>query len=129
MRVLRSEGADVVGLDLLESEYTAAVGSIVDREFVRSCVQGVDAIVHTATLHKPHVGSHSRQAFVDTNVTGTLNLLEEAVAAECRSLRLHEHDERLRPGALPARRGARSVDHGGRRSDPQERLRRHKDGS
>ena len=81
VRVLRSEGADVVGLDLLESEYTAAVGSIVDREFVRSCVQGVDAIVHTATLHKPHVGSHSRRAFVDTNVTGTLNLLEEAVAA------------------------------------------------
>src|SRR5207247_7600811 len=28
-----------------------------------------------------HVGSHERQAFVDTNVTGTLTLLEEAVAA------------------------------------------------
>jgi UDP-glucose 4-epimerase len=41
----------------------------------------VDAIVHAATLHKPHVGSHARQAFLDTNVTGTLNLLEEAVAA------------------------------------------------
>src|SRR6202035_2105659 len=30
--------------------------------------------------HKPHVGSHERQAFVDTNVTGTLVLLEEAAA-------------------------------------------------
>jgi UDP-glucose 4-epimerase len=48
---------------------------------VRRCVEGVDAILHAATLHKPHVGSHSRQEFVDTNVTGTLNLLEEAVAA------------------------------------------------
>jgi UDP-glucose 4-epimerase len=38
-------------------------------------------VVHTATLHKPHVMSHPRQAFVDTNVTGTLVLLEEAVAA------------------------------------------------
>ena len=37
--------------------------------------------MHAATLHKPHVGSHRRQDFVDTNVTGTLNLLEEAVAA------------------------------------------------
>jgi UDP-glucose 4-epimerase len=38
-------------------------------------------VVHAATLHKPHVGSHGRREFVDTNVTGTLNLLEEAVAA------------------------------------------------
>jgi UDP-glucose 4-epimerase len=57
------------------------VGSIVDRAFVESCVHGVDAIVHTATLHKPHVATHRRQDFVDVNVTGTLNLLEEAAAA------------------------------------------------
>src|SRR4051794_39677397 len=42
---------------------------------------GADAVLHAATLHKPHVMSHSRQEFVDTNVTGTLVLLEEAVAA------------------------------------------------
>jgi nucleoside-diphosphate-sugar epimerase len=42
----------------------------------------VDAVVHAATLHKPHVGSHTRVEFVDTNITGTLNLLEEAVAAK-----------------------------------------------
>src|ERR687894_582472 len=44
-------------------------------------MHGADAVLHAATLHKPHVGSHSRQQFVDTNVTGTLMLLEEAVAA------------------------------------------------
>jgi nucleoside-diphosphate-sugar epimerase len=38
-------------------------------------------VFHTATLHKPHVVTHDRQKFVATNVTGTLNLLEEAVAA------------------------------------------------
>ena len=81
VRVLGSEGAEVVGLDILDSPYTTAVGSIVDRAFVRRCVEGVDAILHTATLHKPHIASHDRQAFVDTNVTGTLNLLEEALAA------------------------------------------------
>jgi UDP-glucose 4-epimerase len=37
--------------------------------------------LHTATLHKPHVATHSRQDFIDTNITGTLNLLEEAAAA------------------------------------------------
>src|SRR5205814_684200 len=33
-------------------------------------------VIHAATLHKPHVATHSRQAFVDSNVTATLNLLE-----------------------------------------------------
>ncbi len=81
VRVLGSDGDEIVGLDLLDSPTTTAVGSIVDRDFVRRYTEGVDAIVHAATLHKPHVGSHARQAFVDTNVTGTLNLLEGAVAA------------------------------------------------
>jgi UDP-glucose 4-epimerase len=80
-RVLSADGADVVGLDILPSPHTTLVGSIADRELVRSALDGVDAVLHAATLHKPHVGSHGRQDFVDTNVTGTLNLLEEAVAA------------------------------------------------
>ena len=80
MRVL----PDAVGLDLLESPYTTVVGSVADRELVRRAVERVDAIVHAATLHKPHVGSHSRQDFIDVNVTGTLTLLEAAVAAGVR---------------------------------------------
>src|SRR6266567_4562912 len=44
-------------------------------------MRGVDAVLHAATLHKPHVVTHSRQDFVDTNITGTLNLLEEATSA------------------------------------------------
>jgi nucleoside-diphosphate-sugar epimerase len=79
--VLGADGHEAVGLDVLESPYTSVVGSIVDRARVRRCVEGMDAIVHAATLHKPHVGTHTRQEFVDTNVTGTLYLLEGAVAA------------------------------------------------
>jgi UDP-glucose 4-epimerase len=81
VRVLGSEGHDVAGLDVLAAGSTQLVGSIADRACVRRCVEGMDAIVHAATLHKPHVGSHARQAFVDTNVTGTLTLLEAAVDA------------------------------------------------
>jgi UDP-glucose 4-epimerase len=44
-------------------------------------MRGVEAVVHTATLHKPHLVTHSHQDFVDTNITGTLNLLEEAASA------------------------------------------------
>ena len=81
VRVLRAAGREVVGLDLLASPFTTTVGSIADAASVRSCLDGVGAVLHPATLHKPHVGSHSRQDFVDTNVTGTLTLLQEAVAA------------------------------------------------
>jgi UDP-glucose 4-epimerase len=80
-RVLGDLGHDVVGVDVLTSEFTRVAGSIADRDCVREAMAGADAVIHAATLHKPHVGSHSRGEFVDTNITGTLNLLEEAVAA------------------------------------------------
>jgi nucleoside-diphosphate-sugar epimerase len=66
---------------VLESPHTTAVGSIADRGFVHRWVGEAEAVIHAATLHKPHVGSHTRGEFVETNITGTLNLLEEAVAA------------------------------------------------
>lgn len=81
VRELTAQGHDVVGLDVLDSPYTDVVGSIVDRDVVRAGLRGVTTVLHPATLHKPHVGSHDRQAFVDTNITGTLTLLEESVAA------------------------------------------------
>ncbi len=81
VRTISNNGDEVVSLDLTPSPFTNAPGSITDRDHVRQCMQGVDAVLHTATLHKPHVATHTRQDFVDTNISGTLNLLEEAVAA------------------------------------------------
>jgi nucleoside-diphosphate-sugar epimerase len=81
VRGLSEAHHDAVGLDLVASPFTSRTGSIADRSTVARCMEGVDAVLHAATLHKPHVATHSRQAFVDTNVTGTLNLLEEAARA------------------------------------------------
>ena len=80
VRTLQTRGYGVTGLDIKPSPFTALVGSIADRSFVESAMKGIDAVIHAATLHKPHVATHGRQDFVDTNVTGTLNLLEEAAA-------------------------------------------------
>ncbi len=80
-RVLGGDGHEIVGLDVLQSPYTSVVGSVADRACVRRCLAGVEAVIHCATLHKPHVGSHGREAFIETNVTATLKLLEEAVKA------------------------------------------------
>jgi UDP-glucose 4-epimerase len=81
VRTLRNTGCEVVSLDIVPSPFTSYVGSIVDRSQVKQCMRGVDAVLHAATLHKPHVATHGRQAFVDTNITGTLHLLDEAAAA------------------------------------------------
>ena len=85
MRTLPGVGHEPIGVDLQPSPYTHHVGTIADRPFVYRCMRGVEAVVHAATLHKPHVATHSRQDFVDTNVIGTLNLLEEAAAARVRA--------------------------------------------
>lgn len=79
MRVLVGSAHQAVGLDVKPSPYTHLVGSVGDPDTVARAMDGVDAVLHTATLHKPHVGTHRRQDFVDTNVTGTLTLLEESV--------------------------------------------------
>jgi UDP-glucose 4-epimerase len=81
VRTLRDAGHEVVGADIRASPFTSHVGSIVDRAFAARCVSGVEAVFHPATLHKPHVATHRKQDFIDVNVTGTLNLLEEAAAA------------------------------------------------
>lgn len=81
VRTLRERQHEVAGLDLLESAFTTHVGSITDPDFVRACMVGVDFVMHAATLHKPHVATHSRHAFIETNVSGTLNILEAALAS------------------------------------------------
>jgi len=80
--MLENAGHEVVGLDLVTGPTTRVAGSITNAALVQSTVleRGIEAIVHAATLHKPHVESESRSAFVATNVQGTLNLLEAATA-------------------------------------------------
>jgi nucleoside-diphosphate-sugar epimerase len=82
MRGLGEAGRKAVGLDIIAGPYTDEVGSIADRACVARCLNGAWAVFHAATLHKPHVATHSRAAFVETNVLGTLILLEEAVRAQ-----------------------------------------------
>ena len=85
VRTLRGMDHEIISIDLIPSDFTNRAGSIVDRDHVRRSMEGVEVVIHTATLHKPHVATHSKQSFVDTNITGTLNLLEEAALAGVRS--------------------------------------------
>jgi UDP-glucose 4-epimerase len=79
---LARDGHQVIGLDPVPSPTTQIVGSIENRDVVRRAMRefGVEAVIHSGALHKPHVETHERAAFVAVNVQGALNLLEEAVA-------------------------------------------------
>jgi nucleoside-diphosphate-sugar epimerase len=80
---LRDEGHQVVGLDVAPGAETQVIGSVADRSLIeRSFAEHrIEAVIHGAALHKPDIARYPAQAFVDVNVTGTLNLLEAAAAA------------------------------------------------
>jgi nucleoside-diphosphate-sugar epimerase len=82
---LRSDGHEVTGLDVAAGPDTRVVGSVAERGLVERAIgdHGIDAVVHAGALHKPDIVRYPKQAFVDVNVTGTLNLLEAAAAAGC----------------------------------------------
>ncbi|KXX76130.1 UDP-glucose 4-epimerase [Madurella mycetomatis] len=80
MLALPSLGYDPVGIDINASETTTLVGSITDMAFLSRvfAAHRFEHVIHAATLHKPHVESHSKNDFVQTNVAGTVHLLEQA---------------------------------------------------
>lgn len=63
VRALSAQGHDVVGVDLRPSAFTTVAGSICDRHLARDATAGADAVIHSATLHKPHLETHSTQSF------------------------------------------------------------------
>jgi nucleoside-diphosphate-sugar epimerase len=80
---LIEEGHEVVRLDVAPAADTDIVGSVADRGLVDRVFaeRGIEAVIHAGALHKPDIARYTKQAFVDVNVTGTLNLLEAAAAA------------------------------------------------
>ena len=80
---LRTAGHAVTGLDVARGPDTALVGSVADEGVVERAFRdhGIEAVIHAGALHKPDIARASAQAFIYVNVTGTLNLMRQAVAA------------------------------------------------
>lgn len=81
--MLRARGDIVTGLDVAPGVDTDVIGSVADRALIDRVFagHGIEAVIHGGALHKPDIARYPAQAFVDVNVTGTLNLLEAAAAA------------------------------------------------
>lgn len=80
---LRAAGHVAIGLDVAPGADTHVVGSVADRGLVERAFSEheIEAVIHAGALHKPDVARYPKTAFVAVNVTGTVNLLEAAVAA------------------------------------------------
>ncbi|WP_219994288.1 NAD-dependent epimerase/dehydratase family protein [Actinokineospora spheciospongiae] len=77
-RELHSAGWAVRGWDARPGRWTTHRGDLRDAEVRARAVAGVGAVVHTAALHAPHVGSAPDAEFRAVNVEATAALLERA---------------------------------------------------
>lgn len=99
---LVKEGADVRALCLYNSNGSlgwlddssaqvrgaldARLGDIRDARFMEHCCEGVDVVFHLAALIAIPYSYRAPESFVQTNVVGTLNVLEGARRANCARL-------------------------------------------
>ena len=84
--MLAARGDVALGLDIAASPWTDVVGSVADRALLSRLFREhrFEAVIHAGALHKPDIARFPAQSFIDTNVTGALNLLEQAAAARAR---------------------------------------------
>jgi nucleoside-diphosphate-sugar epimerase len=80
--LLQDQGHECLGVDQLAAPTTHHVCDLKDRSALEPLLDGIDVVIHTASLHGRHVDlGVARRDFVDTNIVGTLTLLELARAA------------------------------------------------
>ncbi|MET1056306.1 MAG: NAD(P)-dependent oxidoreductase [Pedobacter sp.] len=81
VKLLNQMGHEAWGADLLSGAATHYLTDVKNKDQMFEITKGVDAVIHTAALHGKHMDlNFSREEFVDTNIMGTLNLLNACVA-------------------------------------------------
>jgi UDP-glucose 4-epimerase len=76
---------EIIGFDSAPSSTSDIVASIEDTDRIRAALRGVDAVIHIAALHAPHVGHFSEETFEAVNVSATEALAHLAAEAGVRS--------------------------------------------
>ncbi|MCY0096248.1 NAD-dependent epimerase/dehydratase family protein [Hoeflea ulvae] len=66
-----SEQHEIVGIDRSPFSTTHIVGDLANEALLSSAFEGADAVIHSAALHAPHVGTLPDEEFQRINVEGT----------------------------------------------------------
>ena len=91
---------------------------------VRAAMEGVRAVLHTATLHKPHIVTHTPPAVRRHQRQRHADVAGSGRRRRGRGVRPDQHHERVRRRAAPRAGRAGGVDRRGRRAAAEEHLRR-----
>jgi len=76
VKQLRLKQYETIGIDMIESQTTDFLIDIRDKNQINEITKGIDAIIHTAAIHGKHYElKFPREAFIETNINGTFNLL------------------------------------------------------
>jgi UDP-glucose 4-epimerase len=77
---LKKHHYTVYGIDVITSPTTDELVDITNQDSVTSVCRGFDAIIHTAAVHGKHYElGYPREAFIATNIAGTLYLLNACI--------------------------------------------------
>lgn len=68
----------------IKGRFEIFAGDIRDPNGVRVAMKGCDAVLHLAALIAIPYSYHSPDTYIDTNVKGTLNVLQAALDSDCR---------------------------------------------
>jgi nucleoside-diphosphate-sugar epimerase len=106
IRICLDSAHHVVGVDRAPASSTDIVASLHDVDRLSKALHGVDAVVHVAALHAPHVGLLPDAEFESTNVAGTRALARLAQAAGVRRFVFTSTTALYGGAATPAGRAA-----------------------
>lgn len=73
------------------------VGDVRDRDRLTTAMRGVDLVIHTAALKRVEVGEYCPTEMVQTNVHGTMTVLQAATDARVRNLVVLSSDKACAP--------------------------------
>jgi UDP-glucose 4-epimerase len=96
----------VTGFDLRPGPLTTVIGDLRDTTMLAGLVAGIDAVVHTASLHVPDLAARSEQEFRDVNVHATRRLLQACGEAGIRRFVYTSTTSLYGDALLPDARGA-----------------------
>lgn len=73
------------------------IGDVRDRDRLRWAFEGVDTVIHAAALKRIEVGHYNPMEMVKTNVQGTMNVIDAAMAAKVNRVVFLSSDKAWQP--------------------------------
>lgn len=73
------------------------LGDVRSRHRLQQAMRGVDVVVHAAALKRVDAGAYSPGEIIHTNITGTMNVVDEAIAAGVKRVVVLSSDKATAP--------------------------------